>query len=165
MELDWHTTEWLEKELRLNLTANKEYCENIITELKKRSGVGVKYSMDKDTQIRIIMGEFKFVEVQKIFDLMNYQWFYSPTGVPNVEEIKKLGLKLLNEAWDSKEEDDNHILTISTGRLTSTRAIYSGVKILSLEFIPISYELDYDWVTNPDEDDYVEGQYDYENLD
>ena len=150
MILDGMTTTALEKDLHNNLKINRSYCEEIIKELKRRSN-HPQQVLGLDEQLKTIMSNFDWGEVHHIFTKMGYTWFYStsPGSIPTIEELKTSARNLLTDVWNTDERNDCRERTISTGRFTYSRRIYDGIKILSLEFIPVDYLLDYDWVTRP----------------
>ena len=93
MDLTKYTNDSLTKLLHKSITdENYELASMITKELEGRFGNDT--FMSKDTQIDIILNEFRFERIHDVMVFLDWKWARSPFGVPVIEDLM-LSLKLL----------------------------------------------------------------------
>lgn len=93
-----------------------------------------------DSQISMIMQNFPFHDVKKIFDYMGYKYMTTPYDEyqPKIEDLQFLAESLLRDAGE-KGKNRNMNMTISSGRF---EAFWNcDEETLSLKFIPYESEI------------------------
>jgi len=141
MDLTKYTNDSLTKLLHKSITdENYELASMITKELEGRFGNDT--FMSKDTQIDIILNEFRFERIHDVMVFLDWKWARSPFGVPVIEDLIDEARDLLNKAWDYREGVEH--VSYETGGFRAERWIYDGVKILTLSFVLDSFMIDYD---------------------
>lgn len=108
--------------------------------------------LGKERQIEIILQETDFDKIHRAMVVLDWQWAYSPTGVPTIEEMKSQAKHYLEEVWNIPEDGISEVYFTGSGGFMAYKYVIDGLKILSLKFELAGWEFDYDSVQSENYD-------------